>query len=233
MQVREAEHKTRIRGMFDSVAPRYDLLNRCLSAGIDTRWRKHAVRELKLEPGHTVLDLCTGTADLGLEACRRAPGVRVVGVDLAAEMLRQGRRKVSGTAVSLVHADAERLPLATGSQDRACVGFGIRNVTRLDVALRETARVLRPGGRFVILEFTTPPNPVFRGLYHAYFHHLLPGIGRWVSGHPDAYRYLPDSVAAFPGPAALVSRMEDAGFRNVRYRLLTAGIAALHVGERA
>lgn len=224
--------KRRVRGMFDAVAPRYDLLNHLLSLGIDRRWRKRAIAALELRPGALVLDLCAGTGDLALAALAGAPGVRVIGVDLAREMLARGDRKRAGAPVLFVQGDAERVPLADGSVDAASVGFGIRNVASLGAAFAETARVLRPGGRFAVLEFTTPPNPVFRGLYHAYFHRVLPAVGGMVSGRPDAYAYLPESVARFPDPPALAGIACDAGFREATWTLLSGGIAALHVCRR-
>ena len=218
--------------MFDAVAHRYDFLNHLLSAGIDRRWRRRALEALALEPGHRLLDLCTGTGDLGLEALRAVPGVKVMGVDLARGMLMRGEAKRGRAPMLFAQGDAERLPLPDGSMDRACVGFGIRNVSSLERAFAETARVLRPGGVFAVLEFTTPPNAVLRGLYHAYFHHLLPRVGGWVSGNGDAYRYLPDSVSRFPDPEALAALARRCGFAEVRYTLLHGGIAALHLCRR-
>ena len=225
------EQKRRIRAMFDSVAPRYDLLNHLLSAGIDRHWRKLAVRQLELEPGHRVVDLCSGTGDLGYEALAHEE-VEVVGVDIASGMLRRGVAKRDGAPFLFVHGDAERLPLPDASMDRATVGFGIRNVASIDTAFRETARVLKPGGRFAVLEFTTPPNRMLRGLYHAYFHGVLPKVGGLVSGNRGAYTYLPESVAAFPAPDLLAERLRRAGFATVRHRLLSGGIACLHLAER-
>lgn len=226
------EQKQKIRAMFDAVAPRYDFLNHFLSAGIDVVWRKKAVRALNLSPGDRMLDLCTGTGDLGLETIRAVPEVSVVGVDLAVNMLRRGEGKRDGRPVLFVQGDAEQLPLADASVGGIGVGFGIRNVASLEAAFREAARVVRPGGRFVILEFTTPPNPVFRRIYHAYFHHVLPRVGGWISGSADAYRYLPDSVTRFPSPGKLAAMLEDAGFARVTWSLLSGGIAALHVARR-
>ncbi len=226
------EQKRRIRSMFDAVAPRYDLLNHLLSLGIDVRWRKRAVAALDLRPGQVVLDLCAGTGDLGFEAARREPGVAVVGVDLAREMLVRAQGKGGGERHLFLQGDAERLPLAGASVDRAGVGFGIRNVSSLPAAFAETARVLRPGGIFAVLEFTTPPNRVFRALYQAYFHRVLPVVGGWVSGRRDAYTYLPDSVSRFPSPPELARIAREAGFSEVSWTLLQGGIAALHLCRR-
>jgi demethylmenaquinone methyltransferase/2-methoxy-6-polyprenyl-1,4-benzoquinol methylase len=231
--------KQRVRAMFDGVAPRYDLLNRLLSVGTDGGWRRGAIRALELRPGDRLLDLCAGTGDLGLEARRRVPGVHVLAVDLSREMLARGelkRRRVKGAVDTAAHVfvqgDAERLPVPDASMDRACVGFGIRNVASLERALAETARVLRPGGLFVILEFSTPPRRALRALYHAYFHRVLPAVGGWVSGRPEAYAYLPASVARFPEPEALAALARGAGFKEVRWRYLSGGIAALHLCRR-
>lgn len=226
------EQKARIRSMFDAVAPRYDFLNHFLSAGIDVRWRRQAVRGLRLSPGDRLLDLCAGTGDLGLEALHQVPGIGVVGVDLARNMLVRGQAKSDGAPFRFVQADAEHLPLPDASVDAACVGFGIRNVASLARAFAETARVVKPGGRFAVLEFTTPPHPVFRRVYHAYFHHVLPRVGGWLSGHADAYDYLPRSVGRFPSPPALAAQIRDAGFREADWTLLHGGIAALHLCRR-
>jgi demethylmenaquinone methyltransferase/2-methoxy-6-polyprenyl-1,4-benzoquinol methylase len=224
----------RIAAMFDAVAPRYDLLNHLLSAGLDRRWRARAVRELALRPGARLLDLCTGTADLAIAAARRA-GASVVGVDLAPAMLALGRRKVARLdlegRIALVRADAMRLPLQDGSVDAAAVGFGIRNVVDPAHAARELRRVLRPGGRLAILEFGLPRPPLLRAAYQIYFRRLLPRIGRLVSGHPDAYRYLPDSVLAFPEPNRFAAMLEGCGFARVRAVPLTFGIVQLFVAE--
>ena len=228
----DPEQKHRIQAMFDDVAPRYDFLNHVLSAGVDILWRKRAVRALSLSAGDRVLDLCAGTGDLGFEALKGAPGVTVVGLDLARNMLIRGETKRAGAEYLFVQGDAEQIPLPDGSVDCACVGFGIRNVGSLQDAFTETVRVLRPGGRFVILEFATPSNPLFRGVYHAYFHHVLPRVGGWISGRPDAYRYLPESVSRFPSPEALARLLRSCGFREATWSLQSGGIAALHVARR-
>jgi demethylmenaquinone methyltransferase / 2-methoxy-6-polyprenyl-1,4-benzoquinol methylase len=224
-----------VRGMFSAIAPRYDLLNRVLSLRIDTWWRKRAIRRLGLErtPDGTVLDLCAGTLDVGAQLVRTAGfRGRVLGADFAEPMLRHGLGKAPRERLVPVAADALCLPVGDGVFDGAIVAFGIRNVADLDAGLREVHRVLRPGARFVILEFTTPRSPLVRAAYHAYFHHVLPFIGRLVSGHGSAYTYLPASVRHFPEERALAQRMEHAGFTDVAWETLTFGIAAIHVGTR-
>jgi demethylmenaquinone methyltransferase / 2-methoxy-6-polyprenyl-1,4-benzoquinol methylase len=225
-----------VRRIFSEIAPRYDLLNHLLSFNVDRRWRQHALVELgwTRAPGGTYVDLCAGTMDVGAQlAGQRGFQGTILGTDFAEPMLRAGRGKASERIVVPVVADALALPLPDGIAEGAIVAFGIRNLADLDAGLAEVYRVLRPGARFVILEFSTPRSPPVRWGYHLYFHHLLPAIGSLVSGHRTAYRYLPQSVAHFPVQAELASRMERAGFTHVRWRDLTFGIAALHVGEKA
>lgn len=230
-----APEKAAVRSMFDRIAPRYDLLNRLLSGGTDVRWRRRAVDLLELSGPSRVLDLCTGTADLLLEALRRDPRHSGVGVDLSHGMLARGKAKLDrdgcGRRGRLVGGDGERLPVRDGLFDGALVGFGIRNVGDVPLALREVLRVLRPGGRFVVLEFSMPKGLLGAG-YRFYFRHLLPRVGGLVSGDGSAYAYLPASVARFPTPEAFGSLMEEAGFRDVRWRPLTGGVACLHRGEK-
>jgi len=224
-----------VRQIFSEIAPRYDLLNHLLSFNIDRSWRRLAIAELGWEgrPEATYLDLCAGTLDVGNELAR-TPGFRghVVSADFAEPMVRAGRAKTRGVALSPIIGDTQELPLAVSTAAGAIVAFGVRNLADLDAGLREMHRVLASGARLVILEFSTPPSVLVRGIYHSYFHILLPVVGRLVSGHPTAYRYLPESVARFPTEHALVQRMEDAGFSNVRWRRLSFGIAAIHVGEK-
>jgi demethylmenaquinone methyltransferase/2-methoxy-6-polyprenyl-1,4-benzoquinol methylase len=226
----------RIAGMFDAIAPRYDLLNHVLSAGLDRRWRDQAVDALALPPGARVLDLCTGTADLAVAITRRAADSTVIGVDFAGEMLRLGLAKVRGlglgTRIRLLRGDAARIPLADRSCDGATVAFGIRNVAEPGRALVEIARVLRPGGRLAILEFGQPRIPGVRTCYAWYFRYLLPLVGRLVSKHQSAYSYLPASVGAFPPPAEFLQMCENSGFTRVRAIPLTFGIVYLYVAEK-
>ena len=222
-----------VQQMFSDIAPRYDLLNHVLSLNVDRGWRRRALRALNwsAQPGATFLDLCAGTLDVGALLVRQ-PGFtgHVVGADFAVPMLRHGHGKASRSILSPVGADALRLPFADGALAGAIVAFGIRNVADLDAGLREVRRVLRPGARFVILEFSTPPQALVRAAYHAYFHHVLPRIGRLVSGHASAYTYLPLSVTHFPTEQALADRLRAAGFATVTWERLTLGIAALHIG---
>ncbi len=231
-----APEKAAVRSMFDRIAPRYDLLNRLLSAGTDVRWRRRAVDLLELEPSARVLDLCTGTADLLVEALGRDPGRSGLGVDLSQAMLTRGaaklrRRGLQGRA-GLVGGDGEHLPVAEGRFDGALVAFGIRNVGDPRAALGEVHRVLRPGGRFVVLEFSLPAG-LLAPVYRLYFTGVLPLIGGLVSGDRSAYSYLPASVAGFPTPEEFGALMKDAGFVAVRWHLLSGGIACLHRGDKA
>lgn len=227
---------SRIAGMFDAIAPRYDLLNHTLSAGMDRRWRNQAVDALGLRPNSRVLDVCTGTGDLAMSIVRRTSGAHVVGVDFASGMLALAREKVGkanlGSAIHLVRGDATSLPLAAGTCDAATIGFGIRNVVDPDRALGEIARVLRPGGRLAILEFGQPAVPGIRTLYAWYFKYLLPLVGRAVSKHDSAYSYLPASVGTFPPPDEFARRIVATGFSRVTPVPLTLGIVYLYVAER-
>jgi demethylmenaquinone methyltransferase/2-methoxy-6-polyprenyl-1,4-benzoquinol methylase len=226
----------RISAMFDAIAGRYDFLNHFLSVGLDTRWRARAMREAQLPPRARVLDLCTGTADLAIAALHAEPGARVVGVDFAGAMLRVGldklRRRGLISRISLVRGDAAKIPVADAWADAATIGFGIRNVAQPEVALRELARVIAPGGRLVILEFGEPRIPGIRTLYRWYFRYVLPRLGRAVSKHDSAYAYLPASVGTFPAPSAFAATISSHGFREVRAVPLSLGIVYLYVGTR-
>jgi demethylmenaquinone methyltransferase/2-methoxy-6-polyprenyl-1,4-benzoquinol methylase len=224
--------------MFDAIAPRYDLLNHLLSAGIDRRWRAKAIRSLRLSGRETLVDVATGTADVALEARRAGPAgaARVLGVDFAGAMLSLGRRKVHASGedgqVVLVRGDAMRLPVATASADAVTISFGIRNVQQPELACREMARVLRPGGRLAILEFGVPRIPGVSAAYLWYFRQVLPRIGRLISGHGGAYSYLPASVGTFPPPAEFMTILRQAGFEEVRAVPLTLGIVYLYTGRK-
>lgn len=225
-----------IRDMFDAIAPRYDLLNRLLSCGIDRRWRRRAVSCLTIPAGGRVLDVATGTGDVALEIAARTPAsVQVVGADFTQGMLCHGRDKIARSPyagrIHLVNAPCEALPHPDGVFDGVTIAFGIRNVVDRDTGLREMQRVLRPGGRVVILEFATPPNRWVGTLYDIYFHRVLPRIGGLLSRR-SAYQYLPDSVSAFPSRETFQTMMRQAGFVDVSHLDLTFGIAALYLGRK-
>jgi demethylmenaquinone methyltransferase/2-methoxy-6-polyprenyl-1,4-benzoquinol methylase len=222
--------------MFDAIAPRYDLLNHLLSAGIDRRWRAAAISSLKLSGGETLVDVCCGTADVALEARRRPPAAkRVVGVDFSGAMLELGHQKVEvaheSDRIALIRGDAMRLPIASRSADAVTIAFGIRNVQRPEAACAELVRVLRPGGRVAILEFGVPRIPGIKPLYLWYFTHVLPRVGRAISGHGAAYSYLPASVGTFAPPSEFVGTLRAAGFSDLRADPLTFGIVYLYTGR--
>jgi demethylmenaquinone methyltransferase / 2-methoxy-6-polyprenyl-1,4-benzoquinol methylase len=224
---------TTIQRMFAEVAPGYDRANRALSFGIDVWWRRQTVRMAGVRPGEHGLDVCAGTGDLSF-ALQRA-GASMIGADFCAPMLARAHakgatRKAAGPV--FLAADAMSLPFGTGSFDFATVAFGIRNVADPVVALREMARVVKPGGRVVVLEFTKPRVPVLGHAYRFYFKRILPKLGGWICGAKnDAYRYLHDSVQAFPEREAFLELMRAAGLEAPRLRLLTGGIAAIYRGE--
>src|SRR5262249_50575083 len=217
-------------------APRYDLLNHLLSAGIDVRWRRAAVAALDARPGARVLDLCTGTADLLIAALRRDASTRGCGLDFSGQMLTRAAGKLAragrASRAPLVAAAAPSLPRGDRAFDGALVAFGIRNVAAPARALGEMRRVLRPGGRAVVLEFSMPRGLLGR-LYRAYARHVLPRLGGWISGDRGAYAYLPASVERFATPAEFGALMEGAGFTSVRWRPLTGGVAHVFQGDRA
>jgi len=231
----EREASVWIRSMFGRVAHRYDLANHLLSLNVDRYWRAYTVRRVRRvlrNPNACVLDLCCGTGDLmlALEADR---GAAVLGSDFCHPMLLAAGRKVAArrSRARLFEADTLELPLTDGSVDLVTVAFGFRNLSSYERGLREMRRVLRSGGMIAILEFSQPSNPAFATLYNFYSRRILPVIGGWVSGVPDAYSYLPDSVSRFPSPEELAAGMRCAGFTAVEYELLTGGIVALHLGS--
>jgi demethylmenaquinone methyltransferase / 2-methoxy-6-polyprenyl-1,4-benzoquinol methylase len=230
-----SEKRAYVRRVFSEIAPRYDLLNHLLSFNIDKRWRRRAVAALRWDRDASGLyvDLCAGTMDVANELASNSSfhGV-VLGTDFAEPMLRAGQAKVASRPIAPVVADAIALPLRDASASGAIVAFGARNLADLDAGLAEAYRVLREGATFVILEFSMPRVAIVRALYRFYFHRLLPALGRLVSGHRTAYRYLPLSVDNFPGETELARRMTRAGFANVRIDRLSLGIAAIHAGER-
>lgn len=230
---REAK-RAYVRQMFDCIARRYDLLNHTLSMGIDVLWRKRAIDHLRPAPRWRVLDLATGTGDLGFEAGKRGGDIQVIGADISLPMLRRGMAKNASRAnpVAFLCGDGECLPFADGAFDGLTIGFGIRNMASLDAALCEMRRVLKPGGCVAVLEFSRPSTPVFRGLYNFYFQRILPRIGHFVSRDPNAYRYLYESVMRFPEGDAFCRHLADAGFADMRAIRLSFGIATLYLASK-
>jgi demethylmenaquinone methyltransferase/2-methoxy-6-polyprenyl-1,4-benzoquinol methylase len=229
------ERDRQVRQIFSEIAPRYDLLNHLLSLNVDRGWRARAVDRLGWEewPSGRYLDACAGTFDLAVElSSRDGFRGRVLASDFAHPMLVEGRGKLTTRPIHPVCADTLRLPFQDGAFQGAMVAFGVRNLSDLSRGFSELARILAPGGKLVVLEFTEPPNPLMRNLYLFYFRKILPLVGRLVSGHPWAYEYLPESVREFPEPQDLAALMMDAGFGRISWELLTGGVAALHVGER-
>jgi demethylmenaquinone methyltransferase / 2-methoxy-6-polyprenyl-1,4-benzoquinol methylase len=231
-----SEKGERIREMFGSIAPRYDLLNRLLSLGIDRRWRRFAVGKIGVSGSGRVLDVATGTGDVALEIATQTPAsVSIVGVDFCKEMVDLGRVKVEQSRhagrITLQVAPCEEIPFEDRSFDAATIAFGIRNVVDRIKGLTEMRRVLKDGGRIVILEFSTPTMPLFRSLYHFYFLKMLPRIGGMFSRF-SAYQYLPDSVLEFPSREAFKGMMTQVGFQEVQHFDLTGGIATVYVGKR-
>lgn len=232
----EAAHSNAVREMFAGIADRYDLLNHVLSLNIDKRWRRLVANELRgiLDDSNaTVLDVACGTGDLSLELNRNAKA-QIIGTDFCRPMLSVAKEKTSATnaRIPYLEADAMTLPFADESFDAVTIAFGLRNLPNFENGLRELNRVLKPGGTLAVLECSHPPLPVFRQVYGFYFNKVLPRIGGIVSGSSGAYRYLPNSVSTFPEQRALVALIEKTGFTSVKYRNLTGGIAALHVGMR-
>lgn len=223
--------------MFDRIAARYDLLNRLLSGGRDVAWRKRLARHLPSGEDLCVLDLATGTGDVLIMLDQASERVGSgLGVDMAGEMLALGQRKLERGGLTgrfaLARADAAVIPVADGSVDAVTIAFGIRNVDFVDAALAEMRRVLKPGGRALILEFSLPSNRLFRACYLLYFRHILPRIGGFISGDRQAYRYLNTTVESFPHGEAFTQLMERQGFRAVKDHPLTFGIASIYEGEK-
>ncbi|MCX8007213.1 MAG: bifunctional demethylmenaquinone methyltransferase/2-methoxy-6-polyprenyl-1,4-benzoquinol methylase UbiE [Coriobacteriia bacterium] len=225
----------RVRGIFSRLAPRYDAFNLVSSFGLDRLWRRVAVRMARLDPGSEVLDLAAGTGDLTLALARHGRPKSVLSTDFVDEMLEVGRRKAERyqgpCQISFAHADAQSLPFADASFDVVTIAFGVRNLPDRASNFREVRRVLKPGGRYVILEFSRPPFGPFRALYHAYLRWVIPALGALIAGDRASFEYLNASIRAFPRQEELAQELREAGFRTVVWRNLSGGIVAVHVAE--
>jgi demethylmenaquinone methyltransferase / 2-methoxy-6-polyprenyl-1,4-benzoquinol methylase len=230
--VDEREKARRVRGVFDSVAPRYDLMNDLMSLGLHRAWKAYTVLAANLRPGDQVLDIAGGTGDLALSFAKKVgPTGRVVHTDINEAMLRTGRDRLIDAGVSLptLVCDAEKLPFESSSFDLVSVAFGLRNMTRKDIALAEMNRVLKPGGKLLVLEFSKVAKPLEKA-YDWYSFNVLPQLGKLVAGDDASYRYLAESIRMHPGQEELKALMKKGGFGHVDYHNLTGGIVALHVG---
>ena len=232
-------NKKKVTEMFNDIAGDYDLLNHILSAGVDRSWRRKAVKEALAGPDRRlILDLATGTGDFAIALARKCPADGLItGLDISSEMLagckaKIEKKKLTGK-ISLIQGDCENLPFETGSFDAATVAFGVRNFENLEKGISEMFRVLRPGGKAVILELSTPDNRFLKAVYGFYFHRILPLIGGLVSGDKAAYRYLPASVERFPRPDRFCGIMRDCGFSEVNAKALTFGICRMFVGKKS
>jgi demethylmenaquinone methyltransferase/2-methoxy-6-polyprenyl-1,4-benzoquinol methylase len=237
LQVPEDDKEQWVKRHFNTVAHKYDFMNTLLSFGTHYSWKRIAVGMMNLKPGAEVVDVCGGTADLALMAAHAMGSAgRVVLYDINWAMMVTGRPKVEASPfagrIEYVQGDAEKMSFADESFDAAMVGFGIRNLTHLEQGFREMHRVLRPGGKFMCLEFSHPTTPWFRFLYDFYSFYIMPTLGKVLAGSQHAYTYLPESIRVFPGPRELKAILENIGFHGVTYRKLTDGIAVVHLGVK-
>jgi demethylmenaquinone methyltransferase/2-methoxy-6-polyprenyl-1,4-benzoquinol methylase len=232
---RSDKDTAKIEAMFSSIASRYDLLNRLLSMGRDSYWRKYAVNQLPDIDNGTFLDIATGTGDIAIEIAKRCPpGINVKGVDLSEKMIELGKEKVINEGfrerIELGTGDINSLDFKDNYFDAAIIAFGIRNIQDYKQGIKEMARVVKDGGKIIILEFTSQQNPIFKWPYRFYITRVLPFISSLISGKKSAYRYLSDSVIDFPPPEELKNIMEEAGLKEVKYQSLTLGITTVHTG---
>jgi demethylmenaquinone methyltransferase / 2-methoxy-6-polyprenyl-1,4-benzoquinol methylase len=232
----DGSKREQVEHMFDAISPKYDLLNRLFSMGVDQGWRRKVIRRVAQEPVAHLLDVATGTADLAILAAQKKAATRITGVDISEGMLAHGREKVKakqlGDRVTLQRADGAALPFADGTIDAITVAFGVRNFEDLERGLRDMARVLKPGGRLFVLEFSKPRGTIMGALFRFYFHRVMPFIGRLVSKDSAAYTYLPQSVDAFPDGEAFVRILQNCGLREAKADPLTGGIATLYSARK-
>ncbi len=228
--------KEQVEKMFDEIAPKYDYLNHLLSMGIDKRWRRRAIGMVAEQTPERILDVATGTGDFAVDAHRSMPSTHIEGIDISANMLNIGRKKIKSkgleSRIKLSKQDSENLDFATDSFDAVMCAFGVRNFENLEAGLSEMYRVTRPGGTVCILEFSSPNSFPFKQFYHFYFRYILPRIGAMVSRSQTAYSYLPESVQAFPDGDDMLQILKNIGYKNTSCKALTLGIASIYFGEK-
>lgn len=233
-EIPESEKDGRVRGVFGSVASRYDVMNDAMSLGVHRLWKDAMIDWLAPRPGQSLLDVAGGTGDVSFRFLRRAGGGRATVLDASGPMLEEGRRRAAATdmahSVEWVAGDATALPFADSSFDVYAISFGIRNVTRPELALAEALRTLKPGGRLMVLEFGRVSNALARRLYDLYSFKVIPRLGRLIAGDSDSYRYLVESIRRFPDQEAFLEMVRKAGFQNAKSRNLSMGVACLHSG---
>ncbi len=232
----DADKKGQIETMFDNIASKYDFLNHVLTLGIDKGWRKNLIKILASQKPNLVLDVATGTGDLAILAAETVPGLHVKGLDLSKGMLEVGKDKVFKKnlqdRVTMIHGDSENLPFKDNTFDAITVAFGVRNFENLDMGLKEMNRVLKAGGNLFILEFSRPKNILFRKGFNLYFKYILPFIGKVTSKDPKAYKYLFESVQAFPAYEDFLSILDNAGFKSNNYKIQSLGICSIYSGKK-
>lgn len=232
----EKSKKEQVAGMFDQIAFRYDFLNRFLSGGIDIYWRKQAIKELKEIKPQIILDVATGTADVAIMASKYLRPEKVIGIDISEGMLQLGREKIAKLLLSnhieLQHGDSEAINFEENTFDAVTVAFGVRNFQNLEQGLREMYRVLKPDGKVVILEFSQPRQILFKGFYNLYMKLVCPGVGKWISKNRDAYKYLHNSVKAFPEGETFLHILQQVGFSTTSLKRLSLGICTIYCGRK-
>jgi demethylmenaquinone methyltransferase / 2-methoxy-6-polyprenyl-1,4-benzoquinol methylase len=230
-----SDKRTEVRNSFSAIAGRYDLMNSLCSFGVERRWRRIAVETLRLKKEMRVLDLCAGTMTVSVDVAHAAGGVRVTALDFCPEMLQAGRNRLKPHDLEWIDpvcAEGEKIPIADGTFDGAIVTYGVRNLHDTKAGVNEVFRVLKPGGRFVILEFTRPTLPIFRTLYHLYVARIMPALGALVTRSPEAYHYLSRSIGEFMDPGELIALLEGAGFEEAGIKRLTFGIVGLYTAVK-
>lgn len=226
------ERAAYVQDMFDRIAGRYNLMNRLMTFGQDLRWRRFVIQQARLKPGERLLDLATGTGDIAFEALKQVPGVQAVGGDFSLGMMYVGKQLAQGDRVQWSGADALNLPFPDETFDALTAGYLMRNVIDIPRAFDEQLRVLKPGGRVVILDTSPPPRNILRPFIEIHLRYVIPTLGRMIGGNPDAYQYLPESTQKFKTPEQLAQLMREAGFRNVTYKMFMFNTMAVHWGEK-